>query len=240
MKSSIFLDGKEANPKRPKRSSPDDSQQNSTITSSDVQMLVKQELRLLQNQVCAKDYTFCRPGPKGSQGRRGKQGRQGTRGKRGSPGKPGPYGPPGNRGPAGAQGPKGMKGDIGKPGDPGPQGPSCPSGVKGAKGEPGQSLSAPSLSERPVGITVNETQTATLKCTVNGDPKPSVTWYKMNSSLPAGRHLLETSGALVVKNVKAEDDGVYTCKAQNLLGQVNASAKLTVQSKLFCSIQWRI
>lgn len=75
-------------------------------------MLVKQELRLLQNQVCAKDYTFCRPGPKGSQGRRGKQGRQGTRGKRGSPGKPGPYGPPGNRGPVGAQGPKGMKGDI--------------------------------------------------------------------------------------------------------------------------------
>ena len=163
-------------------------------------MLVKQELRLLQNQVCAKDYTFCRPGPKGSQGRRGKQGRQGTRGKRGSPGKPGPYGPPGNRGPVGAQGPKGMKGDIEKPGDPGPQGPSGPSGVKGAKGEPGQSLSAPSLSERPVGITVNETQTATLKCTVNGDPKPSVTWYKMNSSLPAGRHLLETSGALVVKN----------------------------------------
>ena len=161
-------------------------------------------------------------------------------GKRGSPGKPGPYGPPGNRGPVGAQGPKGMNGDIGKPGDPGPLGPSGPSGVKGAKGEPGQSLSAPSLSERPVGITVNETQTATLKCTVNGDPKPSVTWYKMNSSLPAGRHLLETSGALVVKNVKAEDDGVYTCKAQNLLGQVNASAKLTVQSKLFCSIQWQI
>ena len=133
-----------------------------------------------------------------------------------------------------------MKGDIRKPGDPGSQGPSGPSGVKGAKGEPGQSLSAPSLSGRPVGITVNETQTATLKCTVNGDTKPPVTWHEMNSSLPAGRHLLETSGALVVKHVKAEDDGVYTCKAQNLLGQVNTSAKLTVQSKLLCSFQWRI
>ena len=47
-----------------------------------------------------------------------------------------------------------------------------PSGVKGAKGEPGQSLSAPSLLERPVGMTVNESQTAMLKCTADGNPKP--------------------------------------------------------------------
>ncbi|XP_022779597.1 peroxidasin homolog [Stylophora pistillata] len=210
-------DGKEANPKRQKRSSPGNSQQNSTITYSDVQMLVKRELRLLQKQVCAKDHTLCRPGPKGSQGRRGK------------PGKPGPHGLTGKHGPVGAQGAKGMKGDVGKPGDLGPKGPSGPPGVKGTKGERGQSLSAPSLLKRPVGKTVNETQTATLKCTVNGNPEPSVTWYKINSSLPVGRHVVESSGALIVKDVKAEDDGVYTCKAQSLLGQVNASVKLTVQ-----------
>ena len=193
-------------------------------------MLVKRELRLLQKQVCAKDHTLCRPGPKGSQGRRG---RQGTRGKRGSPGKPGPYGPPGKHGPVGAKGAKGIKGDIGKTGDLGPKGPSGPQGVKGTKGEQGQSLSLPSLLERPVGKTVNETQTAMLKCAADGNPEPSVTWYKMNSSLPAGRHVVESSGSLIVKDVKAEDDGVYTCKAQSLLGQVNASAKLTVQCKLY-------
>jgi len=44
---------------------------------------------------------------------------------------------------------------------------------------------------------------------------------------------VESGGALIVKHVKSEDDGVYRCRAENLLGSVNASAKLTVQCK-FC------
>lgn len=50
--------------------------------------------------------------------------------------------------------------------------------MKGAKGEPRQSLSAPSLLERPVGIAVNESQTAMLRCATDGNPKPKVTWSK--------------------------------------------------------------
>ncbi|KAL9975095.1 hypothetical protein ACROYT_G012211 [Oculina patagonica] len=34
---------------------------------------------------------------------------------------------------------------------------------------------------------------------------------------------------MIVKDVRPEDEGVYSCKAENLLGRVNASAKLTVQ-----------
>jgi len=51
----------------------------------------------------------------------------------------------------------------------------------------------------------------------------------MNSTLPVERHVVESSGALIVENVKSEDDGVYICRAENLLGSVSASAKLTVQ-----------
>ncbi|KAL9975063.1 hypothetical protein ACROYT_G012179 [Oculina patagonica] len=109
-------------------------------------------------------------------------------------------------------------------------GPRGPPGMKGVKGEPGQSISAPSLLQRPVGITVNESQTAILKCTVDGNPSPKVTWSKLNSSLSVGRHVVESSGALILKDVRPGDDGVYSCRAENLLGQVNASAKLTVQS----------
>ncbi|KAL9975100.1 hypothetical protein ACROYT_G012216 [Oculina patagonica] len=126
----------------------------------------------------------------------------------------------------------GIKGDIGVPGDPGPVGLRGPPGMKGVKGEQGQSISTPSLLQRPVGMTVNESQTAIMKCTAESHPSPKVTWTKVNSSLsfrPVGRHVVESSGALIVKDVRPGDDGVYTCKAENILGQVNASAKLTVQ-----------
>ena len=106
-----------------------------------------------------------------------------------------------------------------------------PSGVKGAKGEPGQSLSAPSLLERPVGMTVNESQTAMLKCTADGNPKPKVTWSKLNSTLPFGRHVVESRGQLIVRDIKRGDEGVYSCRAESFLGQVNASAKLSVHCK---------
>ena len=188
-------------------------------------MLITKQLDLLQDQVCAKDHTLCRTGPKGNTGRRGKQG---TRGRPGPPGRPGLNGPPGKHGPIGVQGPMGIKGDVGMPGDPGPVGPRGPPGMKG---EPGQSLSAPLLPQRPVDTTVNESHTAILKCAADSNPSPKVTWTRQNSSLPVGRHVLDSRGALIVKDVRPGDDGVYSCEVENLLGHVKASAKLTVQCK---------
>ena len=75
----------------------------------------------------------------------------------------------------------GLKGDLGVPGDQGPAGPRGQSGQKGVKGEPGKSISIPSLLQRPVGTTVNESQTAILKCVADGNPTPKVTWTKLNS-----------------------------------------------------------
>ena len=216
---------------RTKRSSPVDSQQKSTITALEAQVLIKQELALLQDQICAKDHTLCRSGQKGNPGRRGKPG---TRGRQGPPGRPGLNGPPGKHGPIGAQGPMGIKGDVGKPGDPGPLGPRGPPGIKG---EPGQSISVPSLLQRPADTTVNESNTAILKCTADGNPSPNVMWTRLSSSLSIGRHVVESSGALILKEVRPGDDGVYSCRAENLLGHINASAKLTVQCKSrVCSI----
>ena len=186
-------------------------------TTSDVQRLIREELSKLQDQICAKDHVLCRAGPKGNPGRRGRPGLRG---------RPGPQGPPGKHGPVGAQGPIGLRGDPGLPGDIGPPGPRGPQGVKG---ERGKTVSAPFLQEPLAGMTVNEGQTAFLKCTADGHPPPRVTWSKINSSLPVGRHVVESSGALIVRNVKSEDDGVYSCRGENLLGSVNASAKLTVQ-----------
>ena len=213
---------------RKKRASPRNSQQNRIQTVSEVKRIIKEELRLLQNQICAKDETVCRSGPKGNTGRRGKPG---NRGRPGPPGRSGPEGPPGKHGPIGSQGPMGLKGDLGVPGDPGPAGPPGLPGQKGVKGEPGKSIAAPSLLQQPVETTVNESQTAILKCVADGNPTPQVTWSKVNSSLPIGRHVT-TSSALIVKDVRPEDDGVYRCRAENLLGNINSTAKLTVQCKI--------
>ena len=213
---------------RQKRASPANSRTKSVQTESQVKLLIKEELRVLQNQFCAKDEKLCRSGPKGNAGRRG---RPGFRGRPGPPGKPGPEGPPGKHGPVGPPGPVGIKGDLGVPGVPGSMGPRGPQGQKGTTGEPGQSITAPSLLQSPVETAVNQSQTAILKCSADGNPTPQITWSKMNSRLPVGRNKVESSGALILKDVRPEDEGVYSCEAKNLLGSVNASAKLTIQCR---------
>ena len=110
---------------RQKRASSDDSQAKPAKTASDIKLLIKEELRLLQNKICVNDEKLCRPGPKGNTGRRGRRGSQGIKGPRG---KPGPTGPPGKHGPIGPQGPMGKKGDPGLQGPPGPVGPRGPPG----------------------------------------------------------------------------------------------------------------
>ena len=218
----LLLSGQEESISRFKRSVSNVNSPTPHTTTSSVQQLIREELSQLQDQICAKDHVLCRVGPKGNPGRRGKAGL------RGRPGRPGPQGLPGKYGPVGPQGPIGLRGDPGLPGDIGPPGPRDPQGVKG---ERGKTVSAPFLQEPLAGMTVNEGQTAFLKCTADGHPLPRVTWSKVNSSLPVGRHVVESSDTLIVKNVTSEDDGVYSCRAKNLLGSVSASAKLTVQCK---------
>ena len=154
---------------------------------------------------------LCREGPKGKPGRRGR---------RGSPGKHGPQGIPG---PIGIKGDPGVEGNVGSPGPRGPR------GEKGQKGEQGKSISSPSFIEAPAEKTVKEGQTAILKCTVDGYPQPRVTWSRKRSTLPIGRHVMGPSNALILKNVRPEDSGIYSCSAENLLGSANASGQLKVQ-----------
>ncbi|XP_068726891.1 uncharacterized protein [Montipora capricornis] len=214
---------------RQKRASPEQSQLKYVQTASDIKLLINQELQTLQNQICAKDQTLCRSGAKGNSGKRGRPGTRSRPGPPGRPGRPGPQGPPGKHGPVGPQGLIGIKGDMGIPGNTGPAGPTGPPGQKGLKGEPGQSISAPSLPQPPTETTINESQKAILKCSADGNPLPKVEWSKLNSSLPAGRHVIEASGALILRDVRPGDQGVYSCRAENLLGSANATAKLTVQ-----------
>ncbi|KAL9952578.1 hypothetical protein ACROYT_G039848 [Oculina patagonica] len=152
--------------------------------------------------------------PKSIRGRRGKPG------PRGSPGKHGPPGPQGPQGPKGNQGTQGIQGTPGPKGDQGPQGP---------KGDPGKSISAPSIVAPPMTMVVNETGTASLQCEAEGNPEPKVTWLKQNSSLVADKRVVPSRGGLMITEVTSQDEGMYTCVAKNILGEITSSALLSVQ-----------
>ena len=141
-------------------------------------------------------------------------------------GKPWEAWPPGNSRANGNKGRSRSTGECGTP--PGPRGPR---GEKGQKGEQGKSISAPFFIEAPSEKTVKEGQTAILKCTVDGYPQPRVTWARKRSTLPARRHVTGPSNALIIRNVRPEDTGIYICSAENLLGSANAAAQLKVQCK---------
>ena len=147
---------------------------------------------------------------------------KGIRRRRGRPGNPGKHGPPGPQGP---QGPTGTQGDQGPPGPKGDQGP------QGPKGDPGESISAPSIVSPLVSMVVNETGIASFQCDVKGNPTPQVTWLKKNSSLSDDNRIVQSRDELMIKDVTSQDRGVYTCKAENILGMVISSATLTVRGE---------
>ena len=160
-------------------------------------------------------------GPKGSRGRRGPRGAMGRKGSRGSRGEPGPQGKQGIIGPPGQKGEQGIKGAPG------------PRGIPGAKGEPGESISPPIVVISPINQTVKENQRVVFQCSVRGNPKPSVTWLKWNSSVSTDRFSYGLEGRLDMRHVTMEDAGKFICIARNILGSANQSAMLIVEGKMF-------
>ena len=185
----------------------------------------------LKPHICQSKGVMCSPGPpgppgprgeKGNRGRRGQRGKQGNKGDQGimgSPGKSGKQGIMGPIGPPGVTGPKGQKGDIG------------PAGMPGSKGEPGESISAPSVGVSPARSTINETASATFKCSVIGNPKPTVVWSKLNIQTNISQSLV-SGETLRLQNLKGSDAGVYKCSAINILGQAYAVSHLIVNGEL--------
>ena len=165
--------------------------------------------------VCPRGLT----GPPGRDGPKGDKGDRGRRGKKGMKGQPGRSGKQGIMGPPGIRGEKGVKGDIGA------------SGVPGMKGEQGESISAPKVTVSSSHLTVNESNTAVLLCSVSGNPVPQVAWSRVRGVLPSNRTKVPSEGLLQINEVRLEDAGNYKCVARNILGREEKLVILAVQSK---------
>ncbi|CAH3123360.1 unnamed protein product [Porites lobata] len=146
----------------------------------------------------------------------------------------------GERGPQGKQGPRGKRGKQGEAGKAGKQGPPGGRGPRGPKGRPRKAFSGntsklvedidlPKINTGPPSsLTTREGNNASLPCSANGIPKPTITWYKNGEALDGSKYDAD-SGMLTLNDIQFADHGVYKCEARNFLGFDSATVELVVE-----------
>uniref|UniRef100_A0AAX7TWK9 Roundabout, axon guidance receptor, homolog 2 (Drosophila) n=1 Tax=Astatotilapia calliptera TaxID=8154 RepID=A0AAX7TWK9_ASTCA len=85
----------------------------------------------------------------------------------------------------------------------------------------------PTFLRRPINQVVLEEETVEFRCQVQGDPQPNVRWRKDDIDVPRGRY---EDYVLRVKKASINDEGTFTCVAENRVGKLEASATLTVRA----------
>ncbi|KAL9967873.1 hypothetical protein ACROYT_G026173 [Oculina patagonica] len=76
-------------------------------------------------------------------------------------------------------------------------------------------ISLPVFTVKPPGkVTVGFGDTLTLNCSTTGDPRPVISWERQGAALPVGRSH-RTNEALVIRDVREEDAGIYICVARS-------------------------
>ncbi|XP_035673327.1 fibroblast growth factor receptor 2-like isoform X4 [Branchiostoma floridae] len=95
---------------------------------------------------------------------------------------------------------------------------------------PGEPPSWKSSQQKDISVSLG--QTAELRCRVTGDPRPDITWSHngniIQDEMPRydlGRY------RLTIDNVQWEDEGVYTCIAENPLGTIQGNITLHVHER---------
>ncbi|TRY88273.1 hypothetical protein DNTS_009321, partial [Danionella cerebrum] len=86
----------------------------------------------------------------------------------------------------------------------------------------------PMFVRRPINQVVLADDTVDFQCEVQGDPTPTVRWKKEEGELPRGRFEIRADNSLRLTQVKAEDEGSYTCLSENSVGKAEASGTLQV------------
>ncbi|XP_048202738.1 myosin light chain kinase, smooth muscle isoform X2 [Perognathus longimembris pacificus] len=91
---------------------------------------------------------------------------------------------------------------------------------------------APSFSSVLKDCTVIEGQDFVMQCSVQGTPVPRISWMLNGQPIQYARSTCKAGVAeLHIQDALPEDHGIYTCLAENSMGQVSCSAKVTVHEK---------
>ena len=84
---------------------------------------------------------------------------------------------------------------------------------------PGVAATLPTLTQQPLGVTINAGTTLVLNVAATGAPGPTYQWKANGITLPGA-----TASTLVLANAQAADSGVYTVTATNAAGSVTSEA----------------
>ena len=103
------------------------------------------------------------------------------------------------------------------------------------------------LVEQPDDLTVKEGESACFACRVSPhsmSPPPTVTWFFMGKPIASDNiYTLQQSEdglcRLLLPEAFPEDAGIYTVRAADVSGMVEASAILTVDGELLCGMTAR-
>ncbi|XP_051253326.1 roundabout homolog 2 isoform X9 [Dicentrarchus labrax] len=101
----------------------------------------------------------------------------------------------------------------------------------------------PTFLRRPINQVVLEEETVEFRCQVQGDPQPNVRWRKDDVDVPRGRYEIKYDKddyVLRVKKASINDEGTFTCVAENRVGKLEASATLTVRARPVAAPQFVI
>ena len=86
-------------------------------------------------------------------------------------------------------------------------------------------LDSPQVTERNKTYVVSPGDSVTLTCPIDGNPPPSVQWYKGNDNIWQPLH---TGKAWELVQATSSDSGLYTCSASNSVGTVTTTVILEV------------
>uniref|UniRef100_A0A8D8SYU1 Roundabout homolog 2 n=1 Tax=Cacopsylla melanoneura TaxID=428564 RepID=A0A8D8SYU1_9HEMI len=82
----------------------------------------------------------------------------------------------------------------------------------------------------PSDATVLSGSVVEFVCRVGGDPAPTILWRRDDGKMPIGRARILDDKSLRIENVGPQDEGLYICDAENLVGSISSRASLTVHS----------
>jgi Immunoglobulin I-set domain. len=83
----------------------------------------------------------------------------------------------------------------------------------------------------PSDATVLSGSVVEFVCRVGGDPLPTILWRRDDGKMPTGRAKILDDRSLQIENVGPQDEGLYICDVENLVGSISLRASLTVHCK---------